>query len=294
MKESTRPDLFSGPVNIKWEEGTPAPVGRCYHTAVLCNGVIYVGGGWTTGDNTKPQYPSTLDTYHPNTNAWNTINTPHHSFTVTVLNSKIAIVGGMNNSGVTNKVLVLESGQWKDYTEMPTPRCGVTAISHQQLLIVMGGDDGRKVLSTTELFDATTGQWFKCDDLPQPLCYSHSVIVDDTVFVLGGHTKDINSSTAVYATPLGTLSSHQLKWQRLVDTPCGVPAAVGLNNKYLLAIDGNNIYTLNSTATTWMTTAGLPVWTMYTAVVCDDTRLVMIGGYSDGTSTNKVWIGSFQ
>ena len=111
MKESTIPDLFSGPVNIKWQEGAPAPVGRCNPTAVLCDGVIYVGGGWTTGDDTKPQYPTTLDTYHPDTNTWNTINTPHKSFTVTVLNSKIAIVGGMNNSEITNKVLVLESGQ---------------------------------------------------------------------------------------------------------------------------------------------------------------------------------------
>jgi len=296
VKESTIPDLFSGPVNIKWEEGAPAPVGRSNHTAVLCDGVIYVGGGWTKSDDGKIQCPTTLDTYHPDTNTWNTINTPHESFTVTVLNSKIAIVGGKNNSEITNKIHVLESGQWKDYTEMPTPRYYVTAISHQQMLIVMGGyGDYAKTLSTTELFDATTGQWFKCDDLPQPLYYSHSVIVGDTVFVLGGHTKDSNPSTAVYAAPLGTLSSHQLQWQRLVDTPCGDPAAVGLNNKYLLAVGGNDIYTLNSTATTWMTTAGLPVWTFCTAVVCDDTRLVMIGGFgSDGKSTNKVWIGSFQ
>ena len=286
------PDLFSGPVNIKWEEGASAPVGRLHHTAVLCNGVIYVGGGFTTSDDGKTQLLSTLDIYHPDTNTWNTIDTPQNSFTVTVLNGKIAIVGGINNSEVTNKVLVLESGQWKDYTEMPTPRYDVTAISHQQMLIVMGGsDDGGEVLGTTELFDATTGQWFKCDDLPQPLQSSQSVIVGDTVFVLSGHTKDGNFSKAVYAAPLDTLSSHQLKWGRLVDTPCSGPAAVGLNNKYLLAVGGDGVYTLNSTATTWVTTAPLPEQKINTAVVCDDDacRLVMIGGYK----TNKVWIGSF-
>ena len=54
------------------------------------------------------------------------------------------------------------------------------------------------------------------------------------MFVLGGFTKDNNLSTAA---PLGTLSSHQLKWQHLVDTSCGGPAGVGLNNKYSLAAD---------------------------------------------------------
>ena len=178
---------------------------------------------------------------------------------------------------------------------MPTARCNVIAISHLSILIVMGGQDGKDTISTTDLFDATTGQWFKCDDLPQPLYWSQSVIVGDTVYVLGGFTKE-KPSTAVYAAPLDTLSSHQVKWQNLVDTPWGGPAAVGLNNKYLLAVGGNNIYTLNSTATTWMTIATLPVLTSATTIICDDQcRLVMIGGWDRITRpTNKVWIGSFQ
>ncbi|XP_065906093.1 uncharacterized protein [Dysidea avara] len=298
VKESTIPDLFSGPVNIKWEEGAPAPLGRYYHTAVLYNGVIYVGGGVTKGDDDTIQLPHTLDMYHPDTNTWDTIDTPHQLFAITVLTGNVVIVGGrIRTSGeITNKVLVLESGQWKDYTEMPTARCDVTAVSHQFILIVVGGIDGKDAISTTELFDATTGQWFKCDDLPQPLDYSQSVIVGDTVYVLGGGTKDRKLSTAVYAAPLDTLSSHQVKWQHLVDTPCGGPAAVGLNNKYLLAVGVDDIYTLNSTATKWMTIATLPVLTVLTSVVCDEeSRLVMIGGMIEGgRSTNKVWIGSFQ
>ena len=45
VNESTIPDLLMGPVNIKWEEGAPALVLTVGHTAVLYNGVIYVGGG---------------------------------------------------------------------------------------------------------------------------------------------------------------------------------------------------------------------------------------------------------
>jgi len=285
-------------VNIKWEEGAPAPVGRYRHTAVLYNGVIYVGGGLTKDNNGKTQALHTLDMYHTVTNTWDTINTPHVLFAVTVLTGKVVIVGGATtrDDKVTNKVLVLESGQWKDYTEMPTARFAVTAVSHQSMMIVMGGNDGRNKLNTVELFNDTTGQWFKCDDLPQPLHSSQSVIVGDTVFVLGGYTEDSKPSTAVYAAPLDTLSSRQLKLQHLVDTPCTNPAAVGLNNKYLLTVRKNDIYTLNSTATTWMTIGTLPVYTTRTAIVCDEqSQLVMIGGWGrDERSTNKLWIGLFH
>jgi len=290
------PDLFSGPVNIKWEEGTASPVDRSLHTAVLYNGVIYVGGGWYKDNGGKKRYPDALDMYHKDTNTWDTIDTPHELFAVTLLTGKVVIVGGRTTRGkkVTNKILVLESGQWKDYTEMPTARYGVTAVSHHSMMIVIGGgSDGYITLSTTELFNDTTGQWFKCDDLPQPLYSSYLIIVGETVFVLGGITKDNKYSTAVYAAPL---SNHQLKWQHLVDTPHVVPAPVGLNNKYLLAVGKKHIYTLNSTATKWMTTGTLPVYTIDTTVVCDEqSQLVMIGGRgSDGRSTNKLWNGSFQ
>jgi len=259
--------------------------------------VIYVGGGWNKDDDGTIQYPHAVDIYIPDTNTWDTIDTPHRSFAITVLTSKVVIVGGVTRNGrTTKKVLELEKGHWKDYAEMPTARWGVTAISHHSKMIVMGGYKSGNTFNTTELYDAATGLWFKCDDLPQPLRYPHSAIVGNTVYVLGGWTTDNKSSTAVYAGHLDTLVSHQLKWQHLVDTPCCGIAAVGLNNKYLLAVGGNGIYTLNSTGTKWMTVATLLVRTVDTAVVCDNqSKLVVIGGYgSDLKPTNKVWSGTLQ
>jgi len=281
---------------------------------VFCNGAIYVGGGINDDDD----YPYTVDIYHPHTNSWETIDTPHACFAITVLMGKIIIVGGITRSDKTTKnVLALESGQWKDYTEMPTAISRVTAVSYQSMMIVMGGtDDGDDTLSTTELFDDSTGQWFKCDDLPKPLYFLQTVIVGDTLYVLGG-VNDI-PSTAVFAAPLNRLSSHQIKWQSLVDTPCGGSAAVGLSNKYVLAVGGekkfieqndqiddndstyysssNEVFTLNSTATTWTLTTTIPMGVTAAAVVCDNnSRLVVIGGESaEERRENKVWIGSFH
>jgi len=173
VKESTIPDLFSGQVNIKWEEGAPAPVARYAHNAVSHNGAIYVGSG--VNDYDEPAYA--IDVYHPDTNKWDsTIETPNSYFATAVLMDKLLIVGGLTRDyEVTNKVLVLESGQWKNYTEMPTARAGAAAVSYQSMMIVVGGSDDESGVCTTEVFDSSTGQWFKCDDLPEPLATAQSV-----------------------------------------------------------------------------------------------------------------------
>ena len=127
------------------------------------------------------------------------------------------------------------------------------------------------------------------------------------LYVLDGQNEDGIFSTAVYAAPLNNLSCHQLKRQRLVDTPWGGLAAVSLKNKYLLAVGGvketnqnivptNEVFTLNSTATTWTLTTTISLEVAFSAVVCDNnSRLIVIGGMKgDGSIINKVHIGSFQ
>ena len=207
------------------------------------------------------------------------------------------------------KVLVLESGQWKDYTRMPTARCNATAVSYQSMMIVVAGYDGEKTLNTTELFDGTTGQWFKCDDLPQPLRSLQSVTVDDTLYVLAGANANNSSSTAVYAASVDTLSSHQLKWQHLANAPCYGLAAAGLNNKHLLAVGGtkirentstNEVFTLNSTANVWTLVSTIPMEVTCASVACygdnaSKSNLVVIGGKMKQLElTEKVWVGLIQ
>ena len=76
MKKS---NLFSGPVSISWEEGASLPVLRQNHTAVLCDGVIYVGTGSTRYDIDKENHVQ-ISTRHVSPNMWDTIDTPHHAF----------------------------------------------------------------------------------------------------------------------------------------------------------------------------------------------------------------------
>ena len=58
---------------------------------------------------------------------------------------------------VAKKIFVLDAGQWKDYSEMPTARCFATAVGYHTMLIVVGGAiefEGKQIrVSTTELLN---------------------------------------------------------------------------------------------------------------------------------------------
>ena len=303
LKESTMPDLFSGPVNIKWKEGASLPVATGALRAVLFNGAIYVGGG-VCRDDKDLEY--NINIYHPDTNKWDdAIDTPHVHFAMTVLVDKLIIIGGTSRitDKITNKLLVLEHGQWKDYTQMPTARKNTSVVSYQAMMIVMGGSNTKhKRLRTTELLDSTTGQWFTCDDLPQPLAYLQSVIVDDTLYILGGGAADGKTSKAVYAAPLDPWSNHQLKWHQLADTPQFGSTAVSLNNKYLLAVGGTAVNDTvcvlkkakGSTSTSWEYIGSLPTVHAASSAVSLANQIIVIGGIYQGCYIKTVTIGTFQ
>ena len=127
---------------VKWKELAPLPVGRTSHTAVLLGGVVYVGVGFEGRNINDDQTSFRIDVYNLTTNQWSTspITTPYRSFAMTVLGDKLVTAGGTTkNDEVVKKVLVLNAGQWKDYSEMTTARSCATAVGYHSMLIVVGG-----------------------------------------------------------------------------------------------------------------------------------------------------------
>ena len=286
-------------MNIKWEEGAPAPVGRDSHIAVWLNGLVYVGGGF--GTNYKM-----IDCYNPVRNLWSApINTPYCYFAMTTLNNRLFIAGGRDeNSKVTNQILTMDDGQINNYAKMTIARKHATAAGYQGMLIITGGrDDKNKALSSTELFDSTNEQWYTCSDLPQPHYWLHSVIVDNILYLLGGYNKGYNASTAVFTAPLDNLSRHQLKWNTHQDTPWCRPTPVSVNGTQLLIVGGkkgstctSDVHKLNKVSHNWEAIACIPTARHASAAVSTaDNRVIVIGGYTDkGEYTNTVWIGSCE
>ena len=107
----------------------------CYgHKAVWLNGLVYayVGGGYETG--WEPSY--TINCYDPVNNSWGSpINTPQCMFTMTTLNNILLTAGGYDQSNKkTNLILIMDTGQLKNYTKMITARSSATAAGHQGML----------------------------------------------------------------------------------------------------------------------------------------------------------------
>ena len=302
LKKSTSPvDLFSGPVNIKWEVEASAPVDFYNgHTAVWLNGVIYVGGGYEA----PLMHSCSIDCYDPVNNSWSSpINTPYSLFTLTTLNNKLLTVGGMKQNSRTNQILIMNDGQLTVYTEMMLRRTGTSAASHQGMLIITGGWDGSKQLSATELYDSHNGQWYCCDDLPQPHTMLQPVIVDDTLYLLGGYNKNGVGSQTVFTAPLDTLSRHQLKWNVYQDTPQYHSAPVCVNSTSLWIVGGeggkslndSDIYRLNKANHSWEAIGHIPSPRESPVVISTgDNSIIVVGGVSKGKPTNTVWIGSCE
>ena len=298
-------DIFSK--TIKWKELAPLPVGRSAHTAVLLGGNVYVGEGFEgTSDNNR-QDSYRLDVYNLTTNQWSSspITTPYCDFAMTVLDDKLVTAGGEKNGEIVKKVLVLNAGQWKDYSEMPTARYCATAVGYHSMLIVVGG--GTKLegewtrVSTTELLDTTNGCWYTCNNLPLPHQQLNVAIMNDKVYLLGGFDKDVEPSPQAFIASLNTFSTHQLNWQLAPNTPLCGSAPVVLYNKFLLTVGGcqqnftTEVHALNPSTGQWKHLTTIPAARTYPAAVGVADNIIVIGGITDnGVYSNTVCIGMFE
>ena len=284
---------------FQWKEGAPAPVGRCVHTTVWLNGLIYVGGGNETG--WKASF--TIDCYDPVNNLWSScIKTPYNFFAMTTLCNNLLIVGGIDKSYKhTDCVLRMEADQFGYYTKMTRARLSPAAAGYQGMLTITGGTNSENdKLSSTELFDSVTGQWYTCNDLPRPHSWLKPVIIDDTLYLLSGtHPKD--DSTAVFAASLNTLKRHELKWNTHRDTPWPNSIPVNACSNNLLTVGGcknkiltSNVYKLNKVNHTWEVIGCIQSERESTsAVSTSDITIIVIGGLNKTKKfTKTVWIGS--
>ena len=265
-----------------------------YSTAVLSGEKVYICYALGSSDR--------IDIYTPANNSWSPspINTPCSYFAMTTLNNQLITAGGEDRGNkLTNKIFLLDGDHLKEYTRMITARYQATAAGYQGTLIITGGRVNYiSRLDSTELFNSTTGQWYNTGKLPSPHCRLQSVIVDNVLYLLGGH-----GNYTVYTAPLDTLSSQQLKWSSLQDTPGHSSAPVSIQGRYLLTAGGvkggavsKDIHKFNKISHSWEVIGQIPSARIGPAVVSvADNKIVVVGGYDDKDHrTNTVWIGSFE
>ena len=260
-------------------------MGHSANTAVFLNGKIYIGGG-----ERRLRHPLyQINVYDAENDSW-------------------IIAGGVNQRGVpTNQIFMLNNDLLNEYTKMRRPRGWAAAVSHQKMLLITGGKVGLKVFGSTELFNSETGQWYDCEDLPQPHYWIQSVVVDNTVYLLGGFDEDCSCSQSVFSTQLDVLN-QKLKWNTEKPTPWNRSAPAAVFGKHILTFGGvkvsilrgyvctTDVYMLNMASHNWEIVGHVPsTRDGPSAVSIADNKIIVLGGVDHNSDkskyTNTVWIG---
>ena len=230
---------------------------------------------------------------------------------MTVLDNKLITAGGATkNNEVVNKVLVLNAGQWKDYSEMPTARCYATAVGYHSTYVNCSWwikvESKWTIVSTTELLDTNNGHWYTCNNLPSPHQQLKIAIMNDILCLLGGVDEDLKPSPQVFVASLDTLFTHQLNWQSAQNTPLCYSTPVVLYISILLTVGGrqasditsqtSKVCTLNPSTGQWKHLTNIPAARSFPAVVSMDDGMIVIGGMTNQNTkySNTVWIGVFE
>lgn len=168
---------------------------------------IYVGGGFR-----KPGDRKTIFRYNIKKNTWKPLPPcPTQQHALATLNNQLVVIGGTllgaPSGEKTNIVLTFKEGGWTNQLPvMPTPRCLLSAMSHEnRLIIAVGGIVGTKKdgeCSRTDIVEIfiRKQQWYRTKRLPFPAYSLSTCIMGNTCYALGGVGTRRQSCTMLCAT----------------------------------------------------------------------------------------------
>ena len=212
--------------------------------SVVAQGKVYVGGGST--DIEEDEY--TVMVYEQRV-GWRTLpRYQYQRFAMAVLQDQLTLVGGFepSTSKRTNQIAVWDTKRWTyPYPPMPTPRSQSAVATYVKWLMVAGGYDDGKHLTTVEIMDATDKQWFSATPLPVGCRDMTSAIVAEECYFIGGFTDIFEPNKQVFHVSIPAITSQAasqsaitpVQWHTLPDTPFAWSAALALHGS-LLAVGG--------------------------------------------------------
>ena len=146
----------------QWRQGPSLNKKRCYVAAETCNGNVYAIGGWN-GHN--------LDTIE-----------------------SIDVASLLANTESSNR-------HWNTLScRLSTSRYGCAAVVvHDRYIVIMGGDNGSKVLSTVEVLDTLQKKIVPLSGLTMnsPRCYFGAAVVGNSIYAVGGINNNGNKLDSV-------------------------------------------------------------------------------------------------
>jgi len=185
------------PLSDTWTTITNIPKPGVWQAAVLLNDKIYVFGGAATEQ--EPPYAK-VQIYDLLADTWSEgeeMLTPRIGHSAATLNGKIYVLGGQNTSAGyigmnTLEVFDPETNTWAEKTGMIVPRKNPQSCELNGKIFVFGGMSGNGgFLEGGEIYDPLTDSWKELSDAPRVLGVCAGSVLNNKVYIGGGHNSDI-------------------------------------------------------------------------------------------------------
>ena len=247
--------------------------------------------------------------YSTNEHKWNTLEAPvqHELSAIAVVDNHITLIGGVDDETdeATNTLSTWygEEGRWKQVLPpMPTGRCSLAVITHDNLLLVTGGmAEDHSTFNTIDVLDLTTMKWTTPQglSLPIPLQLHHLVLCGEYLYLVGGavvypvqSVKDFNSQawrvkwSDVKQTAAPQHSQPQRDvWTQIADPPTLGPTAVSCGGTLYTVGGGgreeklSTVYTYITARNQWVSVGDMSVGRVCPcAVPLSSTSVFVAGG----------------
>ena len=178
---------------------------------------------------------TTIYQYQPDEDEWQEHSqSPHRYPGLAIIKELLTIIGGLGESGKTNKLLSWRDGRWEEvFPPMNTARWDHAVITHDRYVIAVGGRDETSV----ELFTVSTNTWSTVTSLPQPLPLITATLSCNILYAMDYYGRTFSISLSHWTKNTSREPSHpHPTWQPLphdapvystLTTVCGEVMAVG-------------------------------------------------------------------
>lgn len=284
---SCAPFAFAETVG-SWENTSSTSDTRANSRSVVINGSLYIIGGQVIINNESKPALSSMEQYNPKTKKWTLMKpmySPRYSFQAEVVNNKIYVIGGFNNSQYLSSVEEYDplTNVWKLKSSMPTPRLEFKTEVVNGKIYAMGGKNLDGYVSSLEAYDPETDTWSTLAPMPTARDYLQTKSIDNKIFVVGGR----NQSAALSTTESYDVIKNEWSTLSSMSEPRMGFSLEKINGK-LFAVGGGNstgyvssLEEYDPITNIWNTKSSMAVGRRYLQTEAANNKIYAIGGYSN-------------